>query len=307
MNYITSKNIKQNCNTIITIGNFDGVHKGHLNLISELKRLQRDKYTDCETVVLSFFPHPKNFYSKDSFKVVFSSEERFSIFQKLNIDTLIEYPFDEVTKNTSAQSFIDDILIGELNCKALVVGEDYHFGKNKEGSAKFLHEVLTKIGIEVIIVKFVNYLDEKLSSTTIRDYLANGEIEKVNELLEKPYFLIGEVKHGKKLGRTIGFPTMNIYPDNSKLLPSNGVYISKVYIDEVEYKAVTNVGFNPTVDGDKLVVESHILGFEEDIYGKIAKVEFFKKTRSEKKFNSIDELKQQIDCDVMSLKEYFKD
>lgn len=305
MEYIISKEIEQINKTVITIGNFDGVHLGHQNLIKEVFRLKKDKYNDAKSVVLSFSPHPKSYFSNEVFKLIFSELERVKIFEKLEVDILIEYPFDEQTKSMRAMDFINEILIDKLNCQALVVGVDYGFGKNKEGDALFLKEVLSKKGIEVIIVDVYKYKDEKLGSSRIKKILQKGDIEEVNELLNKPYFILGEVVKGKQLGRQIGFPTMNIYPTNNKLIPPNGVYISKVYIDEKCYNSVTNVGINPTVSGSELVVESHILDFNQDIYGKIVTVEFYKKIRAEKKFNSIDELKVQIDNDVKKAEVFF--
>lgn len=304
MKYITSKNIKLNSGTVVTVGNFDGVHKGHLDLINSIKSLKKDKYTDCQTVVLSFNPHPIAYLKKMDFRLIFSRKERIHVFENLDIDILIEYPFDKNTKNMTKDEFVEGILLNKLNCKALVVGKDWGFGKNKQGNAYTLKEMLKKHGVEVIIRDSILYSGEKLGSTNIRNLISNGCVETANKLLGKQYFVIGEVVVGKQLGRQIGFPTMNIYPPNDKLLPPNGVYVSNVFIDDEKFYAVTNIGVNPTVDGDELIVESHIFDFDREIYGKIAKVEILKQVRLEKKFNSLDELKAQIARDILQAKKY---
>lgn len=305
MEYLKTKDIKIENKTIITIGNFDGVHQGHAKLINELLVYKnKDEYKDAKTAVLSFNPHPLSFILNKEFKTMFDNTEKRSIFENMGMDIFIEYPFDEQTCNLSANQFVKDILIDKLNATIVVIGEDYCFGKNKEGNAKKLQEILKKYNIPVIIMPIVLFNDEKISSSKIRECLINGDMEKVTYFLNKPYFIIGTVCHGKQIGRTIGFPTMNVLPDCNKLLPSNGVYISNVFIDNEKYDAVTNIGKNPTVDGDVLIFESHILGFDEDIYGKTVKVDILKKIRSEQKFNSLDELKRQIDSDVSALKKY---
>ncbi len=306
MKYFTSKSIKQDKNTIVTIGKFDGVHKGHINILNKVKLLKEEKYKDCESVIFSFEPHPMSFILNKDFKVIFDSEERFEVFENLGIDVLIEYPFDNETKEMSPTSFIEDILIDKLNCKALVIGRDYNFGKNKEGTASMLKEILSDRGIEVVIEDEVLYFNEKLSSSRIRNYISSGDMETVNSLLNQNYFIKGEVVKCKQLGRTIGFPTMNVFPSKNKILPPYGVYISRVYIDNDTFNAITNIGVNPTVHGDILTVECHILNFNKDIYGKLVKIEILKKVRSEKKFSSLDELKNQINQDVEFTKKFFK-
>ncbi len=306
MEYLTTKNIKQNSGTIVTIGNFDGVHRGHTNLIDKVNELKNTNYQNLKTVVFTFSPHPKSFIEKTNFKLIFNYMEKHSVFSELKIDVLIEYPFDIDTMTMSPEEFVERVLIEQLNCKILVVGKDYGFGKNKSGNSDFLKEELAKYGVEVIIPEDVLYMDEKLGSSKIREVLSYGDMERVTDLLGKPFFIIGEVVHGKELGKQIGFPTMNIIPPADKLLPPRGVYISKVCIDDKYYSAVTNVGVNPTVSGETLVVESHLLDFDADLYGKVVKVEMLKAIRSEKKFNSIEELKEQIDKDVCTTKDYFK-
>lgn len=307
MEYLKTKDIKIENKTIITIGNFDGVHLGHAKLINELLMYKnKDEYKNAKTTVLSFNPHPLSFILNKEFKTMFDDIEKRSIFENMGIDIFIEYPFDEETCNLSASQFVEDILIDKLNASIVVIGEDYCFGKNKEGNAKKLQEILKQYNVPVIIMPIVLFNGEKISSSKIRECLINGDMEKVTYFLNKPYFIIGNVCYGKQIGRTIGFPTMNILPNSCKLLPSNGVYISNVFIDNVKYEAVTNIGKNPTVNGDVLIFESHILGFDEDIYGKTVKVDILKKIRSEQKFDSLDKLKNQIDSDVLTLKNYIE-
>ncbi len=291
--------------TVVTIGNFDGVHKGHLNLINKVLELTETEFNECKSVVFTFNPHPKSFIQKSEFKVIFNSEERFEVFKELGIDIFIEYPFDEETRGMSGEDFVNKVLIEKLNCKALVVGNDYSFGKNKEGNVERLKELLSKHNVPVFVVPDILFENEKLGSTLIRKIIENGDMEKAEVLLNKPYFIIGEVIHGKELGRQIGFPTMNVLPSEDKLVPTKGVYISRVTIENEKYNAITNIGYNPTVDGDILITETNLFDFDKSIYGEVAKIEILKKLRDEKKFGSIEELKNQIDADVKFAKKFF--
>lgn len=304
MEYITTNDIKFDKGTIITLGNFDGVHIGHQKLIEKLFSIKDSIKEDYLTTVFSFNPHPKCVVKNIPFKTIFDKDERKLILEDIGVDVLVEYPFDENTMNMSSQSFVKDVLIDKLNAKYVVIGEDYTFGKNKEGNVNYLKECLEKYSVEVFILETVLFKNQKISSTDIRQSLIDGDMKNVEALLNKPYFILGKVVHGKELGRTIGFPTMNVLPDKNKLLPHNGVYITEVLIDGVYRNALTNVGVNPTVNGDQLIVETHVLDYSGDFYDKLIKINFIDKIRDEKKFNSLDELKAQISSDILSLKSY---
>lgn len=305
MEYLTTKDIKIEEKTIVTIGSFDGIHLGHKELIDEvllIKNENPDK--NLKSVILSFSPHPMSLILGTPFSTLFTKEERKHIVESIGVDVFIEYPFDKEVMELSPEEFVQDIIIDKLNASYVVIGEDYSFGNNKEGDHKLLKLLVKDKNIEVIVIPLKQISNEKIGSSGIKKLLEQSNMEKVKHLLDKPYFIIGEVVHGKELGRTIGFPTMNILPKPTKLLPPNGVYISTVYVDGQIYDAITNIGVNPTVNGKNLVCESHILDFSQDIYGKIAKVELLKKVRDEKKFNSLDELKNQINDDVNALRKY---
>lgn len=305
MEYLTTKDIKIEEKTIVTIGSFDGIHLGHKELIDEVLSIKNENPDkNLKSVILSFSPHPMSLILGTQFNTLFTKEERKHIVEAVGVDVFIEYPFDKEVMELSPEKFVQDIIIDKLNVSYVVIGEDYSFGNNKEGDHKLLKALVKDKNIEVIVIPLKQISNEKIGSSGIKKLLEQSDMEKVKQLLDKPYFIIGEVVHGKELGRTIGFPTMNILPKPTKLLPPNGVYISTVYVDGQTYDAITNIGVNPTVNGKNLVCESHILDFSQDIYGKIAKVELLKKVRDEKKFNSLDELKNQINDDVNALRKY---
>ncbi len=305
--FFKDKQLKEHgLGTVITIGNFDGVHKGHLNLINKVMELTQMQYSGCKSTVLTFNPHPRSFIGDGDFKLIFNSTEKLDVFKSTGIEMLIEYPFDDLTRSMSSSEFVDQILINGLNCKALVIGKDYSFGKNKEGNADKIKCLLSKYGVPVFVLPDILNGNERIGSTRIRKTIESGNMEEAEILLGKPYFVSGEVIHGKELGRQIGFPTMNILPSKDKLVPTNGVYISRVTLDKKTYNSITNIGYNPTVSGKVLITETNVFDFDKSVYGKIAKVEILKKIRDEKNFASIEKLKEQIDIDVKIAKKYFE-
>ncbi len=296
MEYYSSKNINIDEKTVVTLGNFDGFHIGHLSLVDKIKEY------DFKKVVFSFYPHPVALMKDEPFFTLFSNEEKREILKNMEVDTFIEYPFDKETSNLSPRDFIIDVVIEKLNAKVIVIGEDYRFGKNKLGDYNLLKVIGKEYDVEIVSIPHILNNGEKVSSTMIRNLLVNREIEEVSRLLGKPYFIYGTVTMGKKLGRTIGFPTINIVPSKNKLLPPSGVYRSRVIIENESFFSITNIGTNPTVSGTNTVSESHIFNYNGNLYGKKVKVEILKWIRDEKKFNSIDELKEQISIDVNTYK-----
>ncbi len=294
MEYFNNKKFNIDKDSVVTIGNFDGFHIGHLKLVDKIKEF------DLKKIVFSFYPHPVTFMKNEPFFTLFSKEEKKEILNNLEIDTYVDYPFDKETANLSARDFIVSVIIKQLSAKVIVIGEGYRFGKNKSGDFELLKKVADEYGVEVLSIPHLLYNGEKISSTMIRELLVDKKINKVNELLGKKYFIYGTVSMGKQLGRTIGFPTINVIPDKNKLLPPAGVYQSKVIINKDSFFAVTNIGTNPTVNGTSTVSESHIINFEGNLYGENVKIEILNWIRDEKKFDSIEELKTQIDKDVKS-------
>lgn len=279
--------------TVVILGNFDGVHKAHKKILQKgVKKAQEKGY---KTVVYTFNEYP----NKKHTRITNQSEKAF-IMEKNGIDYLYLEEFEKV-RNYTPENFVEKILIEKLNAKEVLCGFNFTFGKKKSGDAKLLKSILEKNGINLKVQEPV--LDNELeiiSSTNIRKYIKKTNLKKVKELLDHNLLILGKVVHGKQLGRTIGFPTANLKFEN-KVYPSFGVYGVKIYFYENGifkiYAGVMNIGRNPTVDKDNLSVETHIFDFDEDIYGKYILIEIFENIRKEVKFNSLNELKNQINKD----------
>lgn len=272
-------------NTAVTIGKFDGIHKGHKLLIDKVAKSQK------ESVMFTFL-------FEDS-KQIYTSEEKRKIVEKLGIDIMIECPFDDCIKKMTYKDFVKEILHDLLDCRLLVVGKDFRFGYNREGTIKHLEEYKKIYNFELVVVDKLS----GVSSTIIKDYLANADIKKVNGLLTRNVSIEGVIEHGNAIGRTIGIPTINIIPCKDKLLAKNGVYSSIITIDDKTYNGITNIGYKPTIQGEKkLGVETNIFDFNQDVYGKYAKVELTSFIRGEVKFDSIEALVKQMNEDILLVK-----
>ncbi len=291
-------------NTVISIGKFDGVHTGHRLLIEEIRKAKQE---GLETVIFTFLPSFATYFSKTKEDEIFSLEEKELYFEKLGIDVLIEYPLNEETINISAKDFIEKILVDMLDAKKIVAGEDVSFGKHALGNGDMLKEFGTRYGFQTILVKKVCFEGETISSTRIREEIRKGNMALANKLLGDLYTIQGEVQPGKRIGRTIGFPTANILPEKGKLLPKIGVYFSEVEINKEQYYGLTNIGKNPTVsDENQLRVETHIFHFNKEIYGKKIKVYPVYFFREEIKFRDKYALKEQIQKDLLAALDYFQ-
>lgn len=281
--------------TAVTIGNFDGIHLGHQALINTV--LDYSKANGLKSVVFSFNPHPVEFFGKTKeFKTMFSVEEKKYVIDKLGVDILIQYPFNKDFATLSPQEFME-LLVAKTNCKVLVVGENYCFGKDRVGNIDTLKKLGEERGITVVGIPRVKIQNVRVSSTRIRGLINYGDMETVTKLLNKPYFVMGEVLHGDARGRKMNFPTINLAPPLKKLLPPDGVYFSRVLIDGKVYNSMSNIGVNPTFGGEVRKIETNIFDFNEDVYGKTAIVELYKRIRSEFKHNSKDELIKQLNID----------
>ncbi|WP_250278496.1 bifunctional riboflavin kinase/FAD synthetase [[Clostridium] colinum] len=290
--------------TVVTVGNFDGIHIGHKKLITTTKKCALEK--GLKSVVLTFSPHPIEIIKNNtSFFYIFSEKEKYLEMEKENIDFFIKYNFTKEFSDISPEKFVD-ILIEKLNCKILVVGEDYCFGKNRKGNIDILKKIGKEKGIEIIKISNIIIDGERVSSSIIRECINNRNIKKANLLLNKPYYILGKVVEGNKFGRTIGFPTANIIPTKNKLLPPDGVYITKTKYNNKIYDSITNIGTNPTVNNVDRTIETYIFDFNQDLYNKYIEVYFYEWVRSVKKFNGIDELKRQISKDVDRASKFFK-
>ncbi len=288
--------------TAVTLGNFDGVHLGHQKLVQMV--LEYAKVYGLKSVVFSFDPHPREFFEGEkNFKTMFSIEEKKYIIENLGVDILVQYPFDRNFSALSPSEFMA-LFVERTNCRVLVVGENYYFGKDKAGNINTLKELGEERGVKVIGVPRVKIHDVRVSSTRIRGFINYGDMETVTKLLNKPYFVIGEVVHGDGRGRGMNFPTINIQPPQKKLLPPDGVYFSRVWIDGKVYPGMSNIGVNPTFNGEARKIETHIFDFDENVYGKKAMVGLYRRIRNERKFKDVNELTEQLNEDKELCRKY---
>lgn len=281
-------------NSSVSLGKFDGLHKGHRFLLEEIKK--KNAYAPT---VFTFEMNPKT-------PKIYTQEEKNTILEEIGIAREIIFPFNEQTKFMSPEEFIREILVKKMDVKHICVGKDFHFGRNREGDIYTLEKFQKKFGYELITVPKLLDEDEEISSTRIRRLMDQGELRKVNQLLGRRYFIQGNVCHGEALGRTIGLPTANLVaPLGKKLLPF-GVYATTVKLGSEKYAGVTNIGKKPTVGEFATGVETCILDFEDDIYGEKIQVNFHEFLRPEIKFDSIDALKAQIEKDKGRARQFFK-
>ncbi|MCR4610896.1 MAG: bifunctional riboflavin kinase/FAD synthetase [Lachnospiraceae bacterium] len=277
--------------TAITIGKFDGLHRGHKILCENLFAMEREGLL---SLAISFVDSPTNVVNESDEKKIVTNEERMALFKDSGISVFIECPFDEKLMKTAPKDFINR-LVDDLNMKCLVVGKDFRFGYKGSGDVTLLHKLSEELGFKLIVIDKLQEDNVDISSTRIRDEIAKGHILKANQLMGRNYFIYGEVVYGRQVGKKIDFPTINIKPSKDKLIPANGVYISVVQIGSNIYQGITNVGIRPTFDdGNSLSIETHIFNFDSNVYGKEVKIVFLKEMRGEKKFNSAEELKAQL-------------
>jgi riboflavin kinase/FMN adenylyltransferase len=282
---------------------FDGVHLGHKSIIDAL--IKTGSENNLETAVLTFWPHPRFIFNpNEDLKLLNTVEEKKSLMEKYGIDHLFLKEFDEEFRNLTGEEFVRQILIEKLHVKYLIIGYDHSFGKNKSGNFELLQKLSAELGFEVEQMEAINIHENNISSTKIRNALLAGDIKKANEMLGYSYSVSGSVVHGKKIGRTIGYPTANIETDSIKLLPKKGAYIVEVLVKGKEYKGMLSVGTNPTVNGEKLTVEVYILDFNEDIYGENITVSFRDFLHDEIKFEGLDKLIERLDEDKRLTKQF---
>ena len=282
---------------------FDGVHLGHKCIIDELKKVGTEN--QLETAILTFWPHPRFVFNpNEDLKLLNTLDEKKLLIDKYGINNLFLKEFDEEFRNLTGEEFVRQILIDKLNVKYLIIGYDHSFGKNKSGNFELLQKLSKELDFEVEQMEAINIHENNISSTKIRNALLSGNIVAANEMLGYSYSVSGKVIHGKKIGRTIGYPTANIGTDSIKLLPKKGAYIVEVEINGQQYKGMLSVGTNPTVNGDTLTVEVYILDFNEDIYDKDITVKFRDFLHDEIKFEGLEKLIERLDEDKRLTKEF---
>ena len=297
------KNYTEKTAKVLSLGMFDGVHLGHVSIINQLKEIAQ-KY-DLETAILTFWPHPRKVFNpNDELHLLNTLEEKIALLEKAGIEVVFLQEFDENFRNLTGEEFIVQILVEKLNVKHVIIGYDHVFGKNKSGNFDLLQQLSEKLGYDVAQLKAVKEGDFNISSTKIRNCLGNGNIIGANKMLGYHYSVSGKVVDGKKLGRTIGYPTANLEINELKLLPKKGAYIVEVYVKNKFYKGMLSIGTNPTVNGEKLTVEVYILDFNEDIYGEEITVKFRDFLHEEIKFESLEKLIERLDEDKRLTEEF---
>lgn len=288
----------------ITIGNFDGVHLGHQKIISEVKRIAKEK--NLSSAILTFEPHPISFFKPDksnNFRIS-SLAQKLQIFQKLGVDYLIVLPFNKDLSEVSAIDFVSKILVKSLNMKHLTIGYDFTFGKDRQGNFHFLEQQSKSLDFGLDEIQAIRFGEQNYSSTLARKLISEGKISEANQILGRNFVISGIVKEGRKLASQLGFPTANISIKNHIIKPKFGVYKSSTFIPHLNqrFSSITNFGVKPTVDGNSLpLFETHILNFSNNIYGKKIIVELLDFIREEKKFASLEDLTSQIARDIKNL------
>lgn len=291
---------------VVTSGTFDGVHLGHQKILSRLSEISEQ--SGGETVVLTFWPHPRTVVSDDSqdLQLLSTIEEKIELFSQLGIQHLAIIPFTRAFSELSSEEFIQQILVGKIGTKKLVIGYDHRFGRNREGSFEFLKKNCSEYGFEVEEIPREDIEHTAISSSRIRQALITGHIHEANDLLGRPYSLSGTVVKGKQLGRTIGFPTANVHVHESyKLVPMNGVYVIQAVYNGDTFRGMLNIGTRPTVDGVGRTIEANLFDFDHEIYGEDLKIELLHYLRPEEKFNGLDMLVKQIRIDKENSLAYF--
>jgi len=287
-------------NPVLTIGTFDGVHVGHQKIIQQLNT--EAKKLKGESVLFTFYPHPRMVLNPTNhgLKLIQTQEEKLEKLKEYGLDNLIVIPFTNEFSNLSAEDFVKKYLVDQLNVKKVVIGYDHQFGKNREGGIEFLKAVSTKYAFDVIEITAEEINEVNISSTRIRKAIEKGDLKTANEYLGDPFQLNGIVVEGKKLGRTIGYPTANIQVNSDlKIIPDNGVYFVNVKLRAGEnYYGMLNIGYRPTVSDEHIqTIEVNLFDFNNEIYNEAIQVSFISKLRDEKKFKSIDELTIQLQED----------
>lgn len=280
--------------TVVTIGKFDGRHKGHQKLLREMLAIRREY--SYKTAVFTFSMAPSALIQGRFQTVITTNQERRNHMQKMGIDYLVEYPFTKEASHLPPEEFLSHILVGQMHAKAIVVGTDCGFGFQRAGDAGLLMRLSGKYGYLLRVIDKAREDNRDISSTYVKEELNRGKIEKANELLGEPYSIHGAVVHGNHIGGSVlGFPTLNILPPAEKHLPPFGVYVSRVLIEGVWYGGITNIGRKPTIEGKSPVgVETYVFGFSREIYGEQIEVQLLNFERPERRFGSLDELKAQL-------------
>lgn len=293
--------------TVATIGIFDGVHKAHREIIDRLCTLAQEK--DTESLLITLWPHPRYVLDKNAseLKLLSTLDEKLLLLEEAGIDNILLIPFDKQFASLSFDKFIQRVLLDKLKISYLVVGYNHQFGRNREGNFEKLKDTAGEMGVGIEQLPKIEIENERISSSVIRNYISQGNIEFANKMLGYRFALSGTVVHGEKVGRQLGFPTANLeLHELYKIIPAQGVYAIKSKIDDQEFLGMLNIGVRPTIDDKGLqIIEANIFDFYGDLYNKNIRIEFFKRIREERKFGSVEDLKEQINIDKKEIQNFF--
>ncbi len=287
--------------SVLTLGNFDGIHLGHQELVRMV--IRRAKETGAVSMVVTFRPHPLKILAPEKCPPLISIyEEKIKLFERLGIDVLVKIPFTLEFSAMTPEDFVKDILCETLGAKEIFVGYNYRFGKGRKGDVRTLKRLGERFGFTVREVKQISLDNEVISSTKIRNLLKEGDVEHAAKLLGRTYAITGIVVKGDGRGKGLGFPTANIAPKHA-IIPSDGVYAVRLSVRDRLYDGIANIGMRPTFEKNVLAIEVHVFDFNEDVYGEDISLYFIRKIREERKFKSADALVDQIRSDIASARE----
>ena len=286
------KNAVSSHPSILTLGTFDGIHQGHRTIISKLT--SESKKNKLRSIILTFFPHPRNIVSSEKIKSISTIDEKIQIFSELDLDELIIQNFNKSFSEMGAEEFIK-LLVNNLNLKKIIVGYNHRFGKNRSADINVLRDFSIKYDFEVVEIKAFEVEKIKISSTKIRNAINDGNIDICNNYLGYNFNINGIVVKGKSIGKSIGFPTANInIAEEYKIIPKNGVYLVRCFFEKNKFYGMMNIGFNPTFGSNEKTIEVNIFDFNRDLYDKNIRIEFLKFIRDEIKFDNAEELQNQL-------------
>ena len=294
----------------LTIGNFDGVHRGHRALLDQLKTIA--SANDLASCVMTFEPHPKEFFSPDQAPPrILNLRDKLAAFSDIGIERVVVEHFNSAFSRLNPEDFVSEILVNRLRAKWILVGDDFCYGAKRAGNFESLKAAGKRSGFEVSKIETVFEQGERISSSSLREALANGKMDRVERLLGRPYAISGHVLQGKKLGRKLGFPTMNIAVANHlhrRKPATSGIFIAQVHgLSDNPLPAVSSLGIRPTVEDEgRVLLETHLFDFDKDVYGQIIKVELLEKIRDEEKYPDLDMLQIAIASDAMRARNYFQ-
>lgn len=296
-------------NTAVSLGKFDGIHVGHRLLMSEI---MEEKKHGLTAAVFSFAKHPRKQLDHTVNRLIYTESEKKMILEEMGLDIFVSYPFDDSVIHMEAEDFVRNVLVKKMGAERIVVGEDFCFGYQRRGNVRLLDQMSDELGYQLKVIRKLKIDGEEVGSSLIRSYLSEGAMEKVHQLLGSPFYVFGEVLHGNEIGRTLGMPTANLLPAQEKLLPPNGVYVSKTFVDGVWYPGITNIGKKPTIRQEdrrggtgEQGVETHLFDFAGDLYGKQIRVALYHYVRPEQKFPDYETLSRQMHCDMEYGRSYF--